>query len=278
MSLKKNKIPLRAYENLEFLHSPEARVIRMLSEFYEPQKRFRKLSVRDTIVFFGSARTPAPNIAKRDFARIRKQIASKDRPSKKLMEQFEEAKIKLKMSKYYEDAVQLAYLLTKWSMSLKNGKHFLICSGGGPGMMEAANRGAKKAGGPSLGLNITLPFEQTPNPYITPELNFEFHYFFMRKFWFAYLAKALVVFPGGFGTLDELFELLTLIQTKKIVKPLSILIYGTEYWKEVLNFDSMIRHHVIDKEDMKLFTFADTPESAFEFLKNGLTKNYLKKK
>lgn len=274
--MKKNTIPLRAYENLEFLHSPEGRVIRMLSEFYEPQKRFRKLNVRDTIVFFGSARTPSPEAARKAFTAIRKNIAGRKNPPKKLMEQFDEAKMKLDMSKYYEDAVQLAYLLTQWSKSLHDGKHFLICSGGGPGMMEAANRGAKKAGGPSLGLNIALPFEQVPNPYITPELNFEFHYFFMRKFWFAYLAKALVIFPGGFGTLDELFEILALVQTKKIAKPLSILIYGTEYWKEVLNFDSMVRHHMIDKKDLKLFTFADTPESAFEFLKKGLTKNYLK--
>ena len=247
----------------------------MLSEFYEPQRRFRKLSVRDTIVFFGSARTPAPDVAKRNFLAIQKRITASKNPPKKLLAAFDEAKMKLDMSKYYADAVQLSYLLTRWSMSLKDGKHFLVCSGGGPGMMEAANRGAKKAGGPSLGLNITLPFEQIPNPYITPELNFEFHYFFMRKFWFAYLAKALVIFPGGFGTLDELFEILTLVQTKKIAKPLSIVIYGTEYWKEVLNFDSMIRHHMIDKNDLKLFSFADTPESAFEFLKKGLTKNYL---
>ena len=274
--MKKNKNSLKAYENPEFLHSPEARVIRMLSEFYEPQRRFRKLNVRDTIVFFGSARTPSPEVARKTFNSIKKKIAATKNPPKKLMDQFEGAKIKLDMSKYYEDAVQVAYLLTKWSRSLNDGKHFLICSGGGPGMMEAANRGAKKAGGPSLGLNITLPFEQVPNPYITPELNFEFHYFFMRKFWFAYLAKALVVFPGGFGTLDELFEILTLVQTKKIAKPLSILIYGSEYWKEVLNFDSMIRHHMIDKNDLKLFTFADTPESAFEFLKKGLTRNYLR--
>jgi uncharacterized protein (TIGR00730 family) len=270
--------PQKAYENSEFLHSPEARVIRMLSEFYEPQRRFRKLNVRDTVVFFGSARTPSPEVAKKNFSSIRKQISATKRPTQKLLDQFDEAKMKLDMSQYYADAVQLAFLLTQWSLSLHDGKHFLICSGGGPGMMEAANRGAKKAGGPSLGLNITLPFEQTPNPYITPDLNFEFHYFFMRKFWFAYLAKALVVFPGGFGTLDELFEILTLVQTKKIAKPLSIVIYGTEYWKEILNFDSMIRHHTIDKNDMKLFSFADTPESAFEFLKKGLTKNYLKGK
>jgi hypothetical protein len=276
--LKKVKLPQKAYENKEFLHSPEARVIRMLSEFYEPQRRFRQNGIRDTIVFFGSARTPSPETAKKNFLSIQKKIAAVKNPSKKLIEQFEEANIKLEMSKYYADAVRLSYLLTKWSKSLHDGKHFLICSGGGPGMMEAANRGAQKAGGPSLGLNITLPFEQIPNPYITPELNFEFHYFFMRKFWFAYLAKALVIFPGGFGTLDELFEILTLVQTKKIAKPLSIVIYGTEYWKEVLNFDSMIRHRMIDKNDMKLFKFADTPEAAFEYLKNGLTKNYLKRK
>ncbi len=276
--MKKIRLPQKAYENREFLHSPEARVIRMLSEFYEPQRRFRKFGIRDTIVFFGSARTPSPETAKRNFKAIQKKMASMKNPPKALIEQFEEAKVKLDLSKYYDDAVRLSYLLTNWSKSLHDGKHFMICSGGGPGMMEAANRGAKKAGGPSLGLNITLPFEQIPNPYITPELNFEFHYFFMRKFWFAYLAKALVIFPGGFGTLDELFEILTLVQTRKIAKPLSIVIYGSEYWKEVLNFDSMVRHHMIDKKDLKLFAFADTPEAAFEYLKKGLTRNYLKGK
>jgi uncharacterized protein (TIGR00730 family) len=274
---KKNRknIPTKAYENLEFLRSPQGRTIRMLSEFLEPMRRFRKLNVRDTVVFFGSARTPAPEAARKNYIALQKKIASQKNPSKKILQDLEYAKIDFEMAKYYRDAVTLAAMLTRWAKTLPDGKRFLVCSGGGPGLMEAANRGAQKAGGHSIGLNISLPFEQIPNPYVTPELTFDFHYFFMRKFWFAYLAKALVIFPGGFGTLDELFEILTLVQTKKVEKPLSIVIYGTEYWKEVLNFDAMVSHHMINKEDMKLFTFADTPEFAFELLKKGLTKNYL---
>jgi uncharacterized protein (TIGR00730 family) len=270
---KKKNVPIRAYENLEFLRSPDARSLRMLSEFLEPMRRFKKLNVRDTVVFFGSARTPAPEKAAKRFNALR--LASRKDPSKKNLHDLEYAKIDFDMAKYYRDADTLAYLLTKWTKTLPDGKRFLVCSGGGPGMMEAANRGARRAGGQSIGLNVSLPFEQIPNPYVTPELTFEFHYFFMRKFWFAYLAKALVIFPGGFGTLDELFEILTLLQTKKVEKPLSIVIYGAEYWKEVLNFDAIVNHHMISPEDLKLFTFADTPEFAFEFLKNGLTKNYL---
>ncbi|MBX7150970.1 TIGR00730 family Rossman fold protein [bacterium] len=273
--LNHKNIPVKAFENLEFLHSPEARTIRMLSELHEPLRRFRKIGVRDTVVFYGSARTPDPETAKKRYSELRKKVSREKNPSRKLLQTLEYAKIDLDMSQYYGDAMQLAHLLTKWSRSLSGEKRFIVCSGGGPGMMEAANRGAKKAGGPSIGLNIELPFEQIPNSYITPELNFEFHYFFMRKFWFAYLAKALVVFPGGFGTLDELFEILTLVQTKKIEKPLTIVIYGSEYWKEVINFDTMVRHHMISSEDLDLFHFADTPESAFEFLKKQLTKNYL---
>lgn len=267
--------PIKAYENRGFLHSPSARAIRMLTEFIEPQDRFRRYGIRDTVVFFGSARTPAPEDAKKAYAAVRKQLDQRKNPSKKLLGALEDARINLDNSRFYADAVELAYLLTRWSRTLTDGKRFIICSGGGPGMMEAANRGAKKAGGDSVGLNITLPFEQVPNRYIPPELRFEFHYFFMRKFWFAYMAKALVVFPGGFGTMDELFEITTLVQTRKIAKPLSIVIYGSDYWKEVLNFDTMLRYRMISKEDLKLFTFADTPEFAFDHLKRGLTKHYL---
>jgi hypothetical protein len=267
--------PLPAYNNLEFINSPDARLIRVMCEFLEPMRRFRKMAVRDTIVFFGSARTLTPDVAKNNYRDLQSKIRRQKNPSRSLLQQLEYAKIQLDSSKYYEDAVELAYLLTKWSKTLSDGKRFLICSGGGPGIMEAANRGAKKAGGPSLGLNITLPMEQSPNPFISPELSFDFHYFFVRKFWFAYLAKALIIFPGGFGTLDEFFEMITLIQTKKIEKALPIVIYGTEYWKEVINFDTMLRHQMISPEDMNLIQFADTPEFAFDFLKKELTKHYL---
>lgn len=267
--------PLPAYNNLEFLNSPDARLIRVMCEFLEPMRRFRQMAVRDTIVFFGSARTLPPAIARKEYQGIQEKVRKQKNPSHALLKKLEATKIRLDTSKYYEDAVQLSYLLTKWSKTLSDGKRFLICSGGGPGIMEAANLGAKKAGGPSLGFNIKLPHEQEPNPYITPELSFDFHYFFVRKFWFAYLAKALIIFPGGYGTLDEFFEMITLIQTRKIEKALPIVIYGTEYWKEVINFDAMLRHQMISPEDLLLFQYADTPEFAFEYLKKQLTKYYL---
>src|SRR5271170_6929525 len=231
-----------AYLNETFLESPDARGLRILSEYLEPLSHFRDEKIQDTIVFFGSARL------------------TEDGP----------------LGRYYREARTLARLITEWSSKLEATPHrFVICSGGGPGIMEAANRGAADAGGKTIGLNIGLPFEQRPNPYITPELCFEFHYFFMRKFWFAYLAKALVVFPGGFGTLDELTEILTLQQTQKLVKKMVVILYGTEFWKEILNVDALLRHGMIAEEDLKLFSFADDVESAFRLLETGLTKYYL---
>jgi hypothetical protein len=250
---------------------PDARALRILSEFLEPKSRFRKEKIRDTIVVFGSARIQPSSVTKKILARMRK-AAGRKKLSAEMERKLQQAIVDVKVSRFYDDAVELAYRLTRWSRSQKDGKHFVICSGGGPGIMEAANRGAMKAGGPSIGLNISLPFEQDSNPYITPELSFEFHYFFMRKFWFMYLAKALVMFPGGFGTLDELMEVMTLVQTKKVTKPLPIVLYGSSYWKKVLNFDAMIRFKVISKEDMKLFRFIDTVDEAFEYLKKELTR------
>ncbi len=180
------------------------------------------------------------------------------------------------MARYYEDARQLASMVTKWTQTLKGRRHrFVVTSGGGPGIMEAANRGAYEAGGKTIGLNIRLPFEQAPNPYITPSLNFEFHYFFMRKYWFAYLAKALVVFPGGFGTLDEMFEVLTLVQTEKLAKKISIVVYGSSYWNSILNLDVLVDKGAISAQDRALFQMADTPEEAFEILKSELTRHHL---
>ncbi len=231
-----------AYLNESFLESSDARPLRILSEYLEPLSHFREEKVQDTIVFFGSAR-------------IRE-----DGP----------------LGKYYDAARAVARLVTEWSEHLENPAHrFVVCSGGGPGIMEAANRGAQEAGGKSIGLNIGLPFEQRPNPYITPELEFEFHYFFMRKFWFAYLAKALVVFPGGFGTLDELCEILTLAQTQKIESKIVIVLYGSAYWKEILNFDALVRHGTISESDLGLFQYADSPEEALHILQTFLTKHYL---
>src|SRR5690349_9016864 len=226
-----------AYLNEQFLNSPDARAIRMLAEFHEPLSHFRREKVRDTVVFFGSAR-------------IRE-----DGP----------------LAEYYDAARTLAKLLTEWADQFTNSTYrFVVCSGGGPGVMEAANRGAYDAKGKTVGLNIGLPTEQFPNPYITPELSFEFHYFFMRKFWFAYLAKALVVFPGGYGTMDELMELLTLSQTQKLAKKITILLYGSEYWKEIINFDALVKYGMIAPEDLNLFQYADDPETAFELLKTDL--------
>jgi len=226
-----------AYLNEKFLNSPDARAIRILAEFLEPLAHFRREKVRDTVVFFGSARITEDGALKQ----------------------------------YYEDARELARLLTEWADQFTNSTYrFVVCSGGGPGIMEAANRGAYDASGKTVGLNIGLPFEQFPNPYITPELCFEFHYFFMRKFWFAYLAKALVVFPGGFGTLDELMEILTLTQTQKLAKKMTVVLYGSSYWKEIINFDALVRHGMISPEDLNLFQYADDPQTAFDILKAGL--------
>ncbi len=266
-------MPLKAYKNLEFLNSPDARVIRIISEFLEPQSRFKKLSIKDTIVFFGSSRIVDRKTAQKMYNEVKKLDPKK---IKDFPERLRQSQIALEMSKYYEDAVQLSKMLTEWSLSLPSeGRRFVVCTGGGPGIMEAANKGAKLAKGKSIGINISIPTEQFVNRFVDEELSFEFHYFFMRKFWLVYLAKALVIFPGGFGTLDELMEVLTLIQTGKISKKMAVIIYGSDYWKKVLNFNVMIEHGCIDKKDTKIFTYCDTPQRAFNELKNFLTKNYL---
>lgn len=263
----------RAYRNMEFLNSPGARIIRIMAEFLEPQQRFRKENIRDTIVFFGSARIKPRNEAVAALRRARANLRNAKRPTAAMKRTLSDAEMQLEMSKYYEDTVEVARLLTQWSKKL-NQNRFVVCSGGGPGIMEAANKGAYLAGGKSVGLNISLPFEQFANAYISPGLNFEFHYFFLRKFWFAYLAKALVIFPGGFGTLDELLEVLTLVQTHKIKKKMTVVIYGSEYWKKVLNFDEMVYRGVLSKADLKLFKFIDDPREAVEYLKKSLLKHY----
>jgi len=220
-----------------FLDSDEARPLRILSEYLEPLQVFRTQRLHDTLVFFGSARM------------------RKDGP----------------LGAYLDDARELARMVTAWSMELKCPAHrFVVCTGGGGGIMEAANRGAVEAGGRTVGLNVWLPREQRPNLYITPELSFEFHYFFMRKLWFAHLARAIVVFPGGFGTLDELFEMLTLLQTRKLDRPALILLYGSSFWNELINFPMLVRHGMIDEEDLSLLHFVDTPAAALEVLKQGL--------
>lgn len=264
---------VKAYKNIEFMRSPQARTIRILSEFLEPLSRFRKEGIRDTIVIFGSARFISRKKAKKQLENIKNIIANSKEISKSNKQKLEEAKIDFDMSRYYNDAFKLSSLLTKWSCSIIKDCHYVICSGGGPGIMEAANKGAINAGGKSIGLNISLPHEQGLNPYISKNLGFEFHYFFMRKLWFVYLAKALIMFPGGFGTMDELWEVLTLIQTKKVTKPLPIVLYGSKYWNEVINFSAMVKHRTISASDLRLIKFADTPEEAFGYLKKELIKN-----
>jgi uncharacterized protein (TIGR00730 family) len=264
----------KAYKNLEFLTSPDARVIRLISEFLEPARRFRHEGIRDTIVFFGSARILPRAKAVQHLKEVSKKSRGGHRRSSKAQNDLEGAKIDLEMSRYYEDAVKLSGLLTKWSKGLRQKNRFVMTSGGGPGIMEAANKGAKLAKGRSVGLNISLPFEQSSNPYIPDELNFDFHYFFMRKLWFVYLSKAMVVFPGGFGTFDEAFEVLTLLQTRKIKKKMTVVLYGKEYWQKTINFESLIRLKMISPDDLKIFHFADTPKEAFEYIVCELRKNY----
>ncbi len=277
MTKKLRKAP-KAYINLDFLKSSDGRIIRMLSEFLEPLSRFKKQRIADTIVFFGSARTKSFDDASRELTAAEEALIKNTDTvlEPELRRNLHDAKNAVYMGKYYDDAIELSKKLTLWSKSLNSTHRFVVCSGGGPGMMEAANKGALEAGGKSIGLNISIAMEQYPNQYITPELNFEFHYFFMRKFWFVYLAKALVIFPGGFGTLDELFEVLTLLQTQKVKKHLPIIIYGTKYWKDILNFDRMLEYGVISEADMQLVTFCDTVDEAFEYLKDELSRYYLK--
>ena len=249
--------PIKAYDNTDFLNSPDGRLLRILSEYQEPLARFRELDLKDTIVVFGSARILSHEEAEAALEKARAEdgdIAKAERD--------------LDMSKYYEAARTLSFKLTEWSKSLPEeyGRRFVICSGGGPGIMEAANRGASEAKGLNIGLNISLPFEQNENPHITRELAFEFHYFFMRKFWFTYLAKAMIVMPGGFGTLDEFMEVVTLVQTLKIKKPLPIVLFGKEFWSKVLQFQPLIDAGTISPTDTDLFFQTDSVDEAYEFI------------
>jgi len=264
-----------AYENRPFLTSPDGRILRILSEYAEPLSRFRREKIQDTVVFFGSARFHSRSHAENALELLEKPGSRTPAPPEE-QDRIRQARKAVEMARYYEDARQLAHMLTKWSMGIQSKRHrFVVTSGGGPGIMEAANRGAREAGGKTVGLNIRLPYEQMPNPYVTPALNFEFHYFFMRKYWFAYLSKALVIFPGGFGTLDELFEILTLAQTEKLAKRILVVIYGKEYWNRALNIDALIEAGTVAPADKELYCMADTPEEAFEILRRGLTKFHL---
>src|SRR5208283_3791219 len=263
-----------AYQNEPFLNSPDGRILRLLSEYSEPLSRFRREQIQDTVVFFGSARIHSRDSASNRLTEIR-GTGARVSPTQQAQD-MKRAEAAVDMARYYEDARRLARLLTEWSTQIPAKRHrFVVTTGGGPGIMEAANLGAHEAGGKTIGLNINLPFEQNPNPYISRSLNFEFHYFFMRKFWFAYLAKGLVIFPGGFGTLDELFEILTLAQTEKLAKKIVVVIYGSEYWKRILNFQAFVDAGAVSPQDLDQFKFVDSPDEAFEFLRDGLTKYHL---
>ena len=259
-----SKQPL-AYHDQEFLESADARPIRLLAEYLEPARRFRRENIQDTVVFFGSARVHSRQDAERALEELQKKRGRKSSDYATLLKRTRKA---IKWSRYYEEARELAGRLTEWSMSLEEPRRrFVVTSGGGPGIMEAANRGASEAGGKTIGLNIRLPFEQGPNRYITKGLHFEFHYFFMRKFWFAYLAKALVIFPGGFGTLDEMFEILTLAQTRKLSKKLLVILYGSEYWNEVFDLRPLAEWGAINEADLDLLCRVDSADEAFTELK-----------
>lgn len=273
-----------AFQNDEFIDSPDGRLFRILAEYQEPLVRFRRERIADTIVFFGSARFRALDEAHQELQLLENTGSNTPAPDHEQPASAEErstgqasalklslAEAAVDMAAYYEDARTLAHMVSTWAMALPGPRHrFVVTSGGGPGIMEAANRGAWEAGAKSIGLNIKLPFEQCPNPYVTPSLNFEFHYFFMRKFWFAYMAKALVIFPGGFGTIDEMFEILTLAQTHKLEKQLTVIVYGSKYWKSAINFEFLAASGAIAPKDLELFRFADTPAEAFDLLTKGL--------
>lgn len=278
IKFKENKQQLmhggKAYDNGEFIHSRDGRTIRILSEYLYPEQYFNKHEIKNAIVFYGSARTMPLDVWESKMTNLKRKLEQTTNESEKgpivaEIEQLEKIKF---LSEVYQEAVETARMMAEWAESLPKNKRIYVCTGGGPGMMEAANRGAYLAQSPSIGLNISLPFEQTPNNYISGELNFEFHYFFMRKFWFSYLAAAMVALPGGFGTMDELFEILTLRQTKKVTRPMPIVLYSSKFWKSFINFDYLVDIKMINKSDLDLFKFCDTPQEAFDHLTTELTR------
>ena len=255
----------KAYHNQRFLESKDARALRILSEYLEPLSRFQRYQVQDTIVFMGSARLKSREAAQAG-------LAEAERGNGDLAQ----ARTALELSEYYEAARDLSHRLTDWSKQLGDAsRRFVVCTGGGPGIMEAANRGASEAKGLNVGLTISIPNEEFDNPFVSRELHVHFHYFFMRKFWFVYLAKAVVLFPGGFGTLDELFEILTLAQTRKMRKRMPIVLFGAKFWDQVLNFDALVRYGTISPEDAHLFHRTDSVDEAYELITRGLTEHAL---
>jgi uncharacterized protein (TIGR00730 family) len=255
----------KAYEDMRFLESKDARALRILAEYLEPLSRFKRYGVRDTIVFMGSARLLPRETAERELAEAKASGVG-----------IEAASRAFELSAYYEAARELSYRLTMWSKKLDHGeRRFVVCTGGGPGIMEAANRGASEAKGLNIGLTISIPNNEFDNPYVSHEMHFHFHYFFMRKFWFVYLAKAVVLFPGGFGTLDEFFEILTLVQTRKMKKRVPIVLFGAKYWNEVLNLSALVKYGTISPGDVELFHRTDSVDEAYNVITRGLIENAL---
>lgn len=266
------KHPVKAYDNKVFIHSNEGRIIRIMAEYLYPEQHFKKYGIKKTIIFFGSARIKPKEEYLEEIEQLKSKLEKVSESNKKqIQRKIADLEHKIKtVAKYYDEAYTLSKMIAEWSKSLAPRNRFYVCTGGGPGIMEAANKGAHDAGMKTIGLNISLPFEQEPNRYISKELNFEFHYFFMRKFWLVYLAQALIVFPGGYGTIDEMMEILTLRQTGKMKKPRLIILYSSDYWNKVINFDYLVEMGTIGKNDTKIFFFADTPEEAFEILQREL--------
>jgi uncharacterized protein (TIGR00730 family) len=271
---QKPEFPPVSFLNLDFLKSPTARILRILSEYLEPAERLRRARVRDTIVFFGSARSPSPEQAATQLEVVREQITRAREVTPELTDMRTRAEAAVRLARYYKDAMELSQRLTEWSKSLTGNRDFIICSGGSGGMMEAANRGAAAAGGKTIGFNIMLPEEQAVNPYVSSDLVFNFHYFFMRKFWFVYLAKALVVFPGGYGTVDEFFEVLTLIQTRKPRKTMPVVLFGSEYWDEVIDFEAFVRWGTVSRAELEAFYKTDSVDDAYTYLTGKLEGLY----
>jgi uncharacterized protein (TIGR00730 family) len=265
----------KAYDNREFIHSRDGRTVRILAEYLYPDQHFRKRNINKAIIFFGSARSYSKMQHKAEEESLNRLIKEAIGADKKVIEaKIEALKLKQEVTEYYEDARKLSQMFCQWSKKLKKDQKFYICSGGGPGIMEAANRGAYECGEPNIGLNISLPFEQEPNQYISPDLNFEFHYFFMRKLWFVDIASAFIVFPGGFGTMDELFEILTLQQTLKVQRPIPIILYSEKFWKNLINFELMVQLGTIKREDLNLFKYANNIDDAFNYITKELTHIY----
>ncbi|NUM70047.1 MAG: TIGR00730 family Rossman fold protein [Ignavibacteriaceae bacterium] len=273
--MKENKQPPKSYKNQEFLNSSDARTIRILSEYLDPEARFNKYRVTDTVVFFGSARLrPLEHTT----AKLQEMEETGDKEAPGYEKELAKARRDVMMSKYYEDCVQCSKRITEWLQNVdKDDKRFVVCTGGGPGIMEAANKGAYLGGGDSVGLGISLPHENHINNYVTEHLGFEFHYFFMRKFWFVYMAKVVVVFPGGFGTMDELFEVLTLVQTTKIKKDILIVLYDDNFWKKIFNFDGLAESGMISPEDLNLIKFASSVDEVFDYTTQYLSRKFSKR-